>query len=348
LGFYAGYHSTYHRYNGQDGAYYAPLITSQNSGNADVMINGTAYTDDNTNYHYTYAFTTSTGYPAIAAGFYSTSDYQATPADFAYRLTFWELVEFTDSNNNGVLDDGEQIAATIPLQGSWSAIQISNKTSPTNSSLTYLEGQTTTSINASNKTFNATLIFRVANVEINNTFAVTYEPNSAEYEFSTSGYTASNPANRLALLQILSNDPSIPTAADINSTTPAAVAAQIKTNETYGVSIGPYSEGRLEYSNQLNLTNVTFGSYVSQASQLVPGNLTYFDRFIWNGKSVNATTVLAVTLPLSNNASTAQTVAGFAFMDVDVLNIEASSAGIKTVSSILLPLFSVAIVTFVF
>lgn len=318
------------------------------------MMNGTAYTDDNTNYHYTYAVTTSTGYPAIASGFYSTSDYSATPADFAYRLTFWQMVEFTDSNNNGVLDDGEQVAATIPLQGSWSPIQIANKTSPTNSSLTYLEGQTTASISASNKTFNATLIFRVANVEINNTFAITYVPNSAEYEFSTSGYSASNPANRLALLQILSSDPSILAATDINSTTPAADAAQIKTNQTYGVSVGPYSEGRLEYNNQLNLSNVTFGSYVGQASQLVLGNLTNLDKWMWTGKTINETSVLAVTLPLANNASTAQTIAGFAFMDVDVLNTEASSAGskalspgMKSVSSILLSLVTVTIVTFV-
>lgn len=352
LGFYAGYHMTYSRYNLQNGAYYAPLISSQNSGSQDVMINGTAYTDDTNNYHYTFGVITSTGRPALDSAFYSSSDSQATPADFAYRLTFWQLIEFTDTNNNGILDDGEPISSTIPLQGGWSAIQISNKTSATNSSLTYLEGQTTTAINASNHTFNATLVFRVANVQINNTFALTYEPNSAEYEFSLNGYQIGNSANRVALLQVLSYNPSLPSAADINSTTSANVATQIKTNETYGVSIGPYSEGRLEYNSQLNLTNVTFGSYVSQATQQIQGSLTPIDQWIWSGSSPNGTSVLAITLPAPNNGT--QTVAGFAFLDVDVLGLGASSGGnsafsggMTKVSSIALTAVSVLVVTMI-
>lgn len=327
LGFYAGYHTTYSRYNAQEGAYYAPMITSQNSGTQDVMINGTAYTDDTNNFHYTFGVVTSTGRPALDSAFFASSDYNASPADFAYRLTFWQLVEFSDTNGNGILDDGEPVSGTIPLQGGWSTIQISNKTSPANSSLTYLEGQTTTFVNASNHAFNATLVFRVSNVQINNTFALTYEPNSIEYEFSVTNYQLTNPANRVALLQALSYNSLIPTATDINSTTPANVAAQIKTNTTYGASIGPYSEGRLEYSNQLNLTNVTFGSYVSDATQQVQGSLTPIDQWIWNGVSPNGTSILAVTLPLPNNGSTTQTVAGFAFLDVDVLGLGASSAG---------------------
>lgn len=326
IGFYGGYHMTYGRYNAQSGAYYAPQLTSQNSGSADVMINGTAYTADDNNYHYTYGLLTSTGRPALDAAFYASSDNNASPADFAYRLTFWQLVEFTDANNNGVLDDGEAISSSVPLQGGWSTIQISNKTSSANASLTYLEGQTSSVITTSNNsTFNASLVFRVSNLQINNTFALTYEPNSAEYEFSIQGYQPVNQANKLALLQVLSNVPTIPTATDINSTTPADVVAQIKTNETYGLSIGGYSEGRLEYSNQTNFVNVTFGNYSSQASQQVLSSLTPLDNWIWNGASPNETSVLAVTLSALNNGSA--TVAGFAFMDVDVLGVGATGAG---------------------
>jgi hypothetical protein len=317
---------TYGRYNAQSGAYYAPQLTSQNSGSADVMINGTAYTADDNNYHYTYGLLTSTGRPALDSAFYASSDNNASPADFAYRLTFWQLVEFTDANNNGVLDDGEAISSLVPLQGGWSTIQISNKTSSANASLTYLEGQTTSVITTSNNsTFNASLVFRVSNLQINNTFALTYEPNSAEYEFSIHGYQPVNQANKLALLQVLSNVPTLPTATDINSTTPADVITQIKTNETYGLSIGGYSEGRLEYSNQTNFVNVTFGNYSTQASQQVQGSLTPLDNWIWNGASPNGTSVLAVTLSALNNGSA--TVAGFAFMDVDVLGVGATGAG---------------------
>ncbi|RUS23050.1 hypothetical protein BC937DRAFT_93005 [Endogone sp. FLAS-F59071] len=326
---YPGYQTKYYRYNEQTGAFYAPELDVVGNGSPSVLINTTDYTDDINNCHDTFDFSISTGFPNIDSAYSSSSDPTSTPADFYFRLIFWQLVEYTDTNDNGAFDDGvDTVVFSIPLNNvtvPWTSLTFQNKTVETNR--TYQEATTTASLaSASKRMFNISLTFRASNIEVNSTFVLPIIPNAAMFDFLISGYTFKNSSSNLALLTLLTTSENC--YMDINSTDPAVVT-QIKTNATVGVSIGDYSEGRLEWNSNVNVNNLTSASYVQSAMALLVGEPSPIQAYLLgNTTTPDPVSVLAVTIPPGsyNVAAGTANLSGFTFLDADVLNNDNSAA----------------------
>lgn len=326
--FYIGYWGAYHRYNSQTGAYYAPVLSTGGEGTSNVIINGTEYTSDDDNYHYTFNMSTNNVYPMADYSFFASSDPSANPADFAYRLLFANVIEFNDANNNGFYDNGEQVLAVTSLANlPWQPLAVANRTAPNNASQTFIEVTTmasnvTRNNNASDTSFTAYLTWRSSNLQINATDGgVPLQPNSLWYNLSLSGYPLpTSPSTRLAIAQVLSLSTDNNIVFDVNMTTPADVARQIKTNETYGLSLGNYSNGRLEYEPTVNITDVS----QPPSNAGIPSDSNR-NAWIWgNSFDSRQQKLLYISIPYQN--STSPKLTGFGFLDVDVMNAAASGA----------------------
>jgi hypothetical protein len=340
-----GHYSLYHRYNPVNGYYYAPQLTYSGSNTSNVIINGTANSGNGDNYHYSYNISSNNKYLMADHAFFATSDFSAYAADFAYRLQFSDLIEFDDTNQNGFYDANEPVYSVTSLQDlAWEPFQVSNLTASYNTSLSYF--QVTTSANAvynntaANITtptnFKISVTYRASNVQINNTAPISIQPNSLQYDFALQGFpttiASTHATARLGLVQLASTAIDEPIYFDVNTTTPATTASQIRTNETYGLSLGNYTEGRIEYEQKANITDATASGITAAWTSINAQTLAttpYYDStddWIWG--DTNATTgrdnkLLVVTLP---NYGANSTVSGFGFLDTDVMNAMASSA----------------------
>ncbi|RUO96149.1 hypothetical protein BC936DRAFT_142530 [Jimgerdemannia flammicorona] len=330
---YPGYHTKYYRYNAQNGAYYAPQLDVIGNGSLSVLINTTEYTDETNNYHTTFDYSVTTGFPVIDSAYFSTSDREAQPADFYMRLTFWQFIEYNDTNNNNAFEDGvDTILYSVPLNQviiPWASLTFQNKTVETNR--TYQEATTTatlaTTLNQNNtRPFKVSLTFRATNIQINSTFVLPTVPNAAMFDLLVTGYNFTSSSSRFAILTILSTTED--SMMDINSTTPADVAQQIKTNITVGASIGQYSEGRVEWKSSVNVNNLTSPAYVQNAQTLVANKPSPIQSWlVFNYTTPNLISVLAMTVPVDSLNVTIGTanISGFTFLDVDVLNNSSSA-----------------------
>lgn len=340
-----GYYAGYHRYHSSDGAYYAPLITNQGSGSSNVLINGTAYPDDNDNYHYTFNVSArSDQFATIDLAYFDSSDYNANPADFIYRLTMAHILEFDDTNNNGFYDANEKILSISSLQNvNWQPMTVNNRTVANNVSQTYLETTTfanvtynnTASQNQSNANtiFGISMTIRSANLQLNGTASIPLQPNSVQYDIQLQNFPAITPGTlgaanpRTALAQVITTKPFTNIVMDVNSTTPLNIALQTKTNVTYGASVGNFSEGRLEYQPSVNITNMQGISTSTWTNLLDPAQVNRLNApndWAWganNGVDNRQSTMLLVTL--NNNTQ----MSGLAFMDTDVISSAINSAG---------------------
>ncbi|KAJ8651559.1 hypothetical protein O0I10_012882 [Lichtheimia ornata] len=335
--FFGGYWWAYHRYNSHDGNYYAPELNIAGTGTSNVVLNGTEFTSDEDNYYYTFNMTTGYTYPMADHGFFATSDSSANPADFAFRLAFGHIVEFEDTNQNGFYDDGERLLAVTSLANApWQPLSVQNQSMPANNSQTYYE-ITTVARNMSRggaqggggSPFDVYLTWRSSNLQINMTEGVPIQPNSLQYNLSLAGYpiNTDNGNARLAIGQWLITSQDTPVVFDVNTTTPIDVARQIKTNETYGASIGAYSDARLEYEPTVNITPVA--NPPSNISLDSDGNTA---TWIWGDSPQRTNNLLLVSLPW-DNATTSPRLSGFGFLDVNVMSSYASSASPSPVSS---------------
>ncbi|KAI8075553.1 hypothetical protein BDF21DRAFT_423147 [Thamnidium elegans] len=342
-----GYHSAYYRYNQNDGYYYAPAITEQGSNTQHVMINGTTNSGEDNNYRYTFDISTNNQFPIADHAFYSSSDPNAHPADFAYRLQTTQVVEFDDVNQNGFYDANEPILSVTTLQDlKWQNFLVSNITVPNNAGQNYLQTSTFANVtynntspagSTGNPSFGVRITYRASNLQLNNTAPIVMQPNSLQYDFAVEGFprtvAGTHPNARLAFTQLLSTFGDIPTVFDVNMTTPVDVANQIKTNQTYGISIGEYTQGRLEFQNTVNISDV---GGVSTWTTMDPNGLamipTYSqDDWIWgNNQEANTrkNTLLFVTVPGYSNGTGLinASYSSFGFLDTDVMNALASGA----------------------
>ncbi|CAO3667619.1 unnamed protein product [Rhizopus stolonifer] len=313
-----GYSHAYHRYNQNNGYYYAPQLTEQGSNTQNVVINGTAYTGkEEENYRISFNISTSNQFPVVDHAFFSSSDPTSHSADFAYRLQFTHVIEFNDLNNNGFYDANEPVLSTSSLQNlSWQNMQVSNITVPTNSSQFYLQTGTmaNATYNNTNTNFRVKFVWRSSNLQLNQTAPIAMQPNSLQYDFSLEGF---QPHGTVALVQLLSTQLDSPSIFDVNTTTPVAQAQSIKTNATYGLSLGNNTEGRLEYQNNVNLTDVT-GLMLDPASLASAPDP---DTWIW-GTANRAHRLILVSLPQNNNSLG---FSGFGYLDTDVMNALANS-----------------------
>ncbi|KAI7866654.1 hypothetical protein BDF14DRAFT_1811126 [Spinellus fusiger] len=351
---YLGYHSTYHRYNQVTGAYYAPALITQSNGPSNLLINGTEYTSNKDNYHYTFNISTSNVYPMVDHAYYASSDPRAHPSDFVYRLTFSHIVEFDDANQNGLFDVGQdRILAISSLQNAaWQPLLLSNNTVPTNSSQTYLQITTSATIpyNSTGAPFNVQLIWRASNLQLNQSAPIPLQPNSLQYDFSVAGYPSTT--SRLALAQVLTTLPGNTILLDVNATTPIDIANQIKTNQTYGLSVGNFSEGRVEYQNTVNISDPTSTtawinlnpSNISAQSSILPMDWIWgttvpansvsqllFVSIPYTIDTSSSTVPLAINSTLPTDPTTLSnritgTVSGWGFLDTDVMNAADSGA----------------------
>lgn len=353
-----GYHSAYHRYNQNNGYYYAPQLTEQGSNTNNVIINGTANSGKDDNYHISFNISTNNQYPMVDHAFFASSDHNARNADFAYRLQFSQIVEFEDANQNGFYDANEPIYSVTSLQNlAWQPFQVTNITVPNNATQSYLQTGTTATVAYNNTaggnttgspSFTVRITYRTSNLQLNNTAPIIMQPNSLQYDFSVEGFptTVANahPNARLGVAQLLSTHANEPVNFDVNMTTPLNVANQIKTNLTYGLSIGDYTEGRSEYQPTVNISDASSGMAAAwtgglDANTVATAPAYSTDDWIWGAEAAPATRVnklLLITMPgyaASGNASTAgsatmnTTFSGFGFLDADVMNAMASSDG---------------------
>lgn len=280
--------------------------------------------------------------------FFATSDLSAYAADFATRLQFTNLIEFDDTNQNGFYDANEPVYSVTSLQDlSWEPFQVSNLTASYNSSLSYLQAITSANVvynnTAANNTtptnFKIQVTYRASNVQINNTAPISIIPNSLQYDFALQGFPGSiasaHPTARLGLVQLASSEIEDPIYFDVNMTTPVSTASEIRTNETYGLSLGNYTESRIEYENKVNITDATSGGITASWTSINAQSLAtapYYDgtdNWIWGDS--NPTTgrnnrLLVVTLPDYGVNNTNLDVSGFNFLDTDVMNALASGA----------------------
>ncbi|KAL0144457.1 hypothetical protein V8B55DRAFT_1486738 [Mucor lusitanicus] len=317
-----GYHSAYHRYNQNNGYYYAPQLTEQGSNTNNVIINGTANSGKDDNYHISFNISTNNQYPMVDHAFFASSDHNARTADFVYRLQFSQVIEFEDANQNGFYDANEQIYSVTSLQNlAWQPFQVTNITVPNNATQSYLQTGTTATVAYNNTAGNTTgspnftvrITYRTSNLQLNNTAPIIMQPNSLEYDFSVEGFptTVANahPNARLGVAQLLSTSANEPVNFDVNMTTPLDVANQIKTNLTYGLSIGDYTEGRSEYQPTVNISDASGAGIDANTVAAAPGYNT--DDWIWGAESAPSTRVnklLLITMPgysASGNITTA-------------------------------------------
>ncbi|KAI9278399.1 hypothetical protein BDA99DRAFT_492065 [Phascolomyces articulosus] len=321
-----GYYGAYHRYNQDNGAYYAPQL-SAGSDTYYAVMNGTQNTSDEDNYYYTFNMTTLFYHPMADHAYFSSSDPNANPADFAFRTIFSHVVEFDDVNQNGFYDSSEFLVAAMDLKDAqWDyTISVNNHSMPTNQSLWYYEFTTVGRNLTHTRTqqpFDVYLTWRSSNLQINMTEGVPLQPNSLQYNLTLDGYPAlASPTHRLAIGQVISTQSTEYIMMDVNMTTPVDVANQIKTNQTYGMSIGDYNQGRLEYEPTVNISKVdtppTQGGMISEAN---------IAEWIW-GDSVSTRDMhmFYISIPVSSNSNTNTTttnpvLSGFSFLDVNVMN----------------------------
>ncbi|KAI8077956.1 uncharacterized protein B0P05DRAFT_118886 [Gilbertella persicaria] len=332
-----GYHTAYHRYNSETGYYYAPQLTEQGSSTQNVIINGTANSGKDENYHYTFNISTNNQFPMVDHAFFSTSDQSAPISDFVYRLQFTQLVEFEDTNQNGFYDPNEQIYSVSSLRNlAWQPFQVSNITVPNNATQFYLQTSTFANVTYNNTSpfFTVRITYRTSNIQLNNTAPIVMQPNSLEYDFAIEGFPNTRPNARLAVAQLVSTPSDVPINFDVNMTTPVDVANQIKTNMTYGLSIGDYTEGRLEYQNTVNISDVSTISNDLNPQTLASIPTYTEDDWIWgsNASAANRNNkLLFVTMPF--NGSGSASFSGFGFLDTDVMSAMAASAGHRLVQS---------------
>ncbi|KAI8138259.1 hypothetical protein BJV82DRAFT_545931 [Fennellomyces sp. T-0311] len=316
---YAGYNYAYHRYNQDEGAYYAPELSVSGNNTHNAIIHGTEYTSEENNYRYTFNMTTNYGYPMADHAFIATSDTDAHPADFAFRLAFAHIVEFDDANHNGFYDDNETLISAVSFENAtWRPFEISLQQAATNASLTYYEFSTIgQDLTRDNQPFEVQLTWRSTNLQINMTEGVPLQPNSLQYDLKLVSYPMpTNPTHRLAIAQVLTTSPELSVTKDVNFTTPTDVANQIKSNQTYGASLGDYSEARLEYPPSVNITEV--GNHPEQAG--IPKD-TNSASWIWREEiSQRQNRLFYVTIPSSEDSSTPLSLSGFAFLDTNVMN----------------------------
>ncbi|KAI8332131.1 hypothetical protein BC941DRAFT_437598 [Chlamydoabsidia padenii] len=328
-----GYYGAYHRYNNQ-GAYYAPQMSSQGSGSSNIMVNGTAYPSDDDNYHYTInVIARNDQFPTIDMSYFASSDLATTPADFIYRLTLTHIVEYDDLNNNGFYDAQEPILATSSLQKlNWQPMILNNRTVSNNADQTYLETMTGANVtfnSTAGNTFGINLTLRFTNLQLNSTADIPLQPNSVQYDIQLANYpsgarTAVNP--RVSLAQVITTKPFTATVTDVNVTTPVDIARQIKTNVTYGVSVGNYSEGRLEYQTTVNITNLAgISTTLGDPDQVDRGN----DPYLWGwGQGSRVNNMLLVTMNSGGgNLSNSYKLSGLAFLDTDIINSAINNGG---------------------
>lgn len=337
--YYQGYTTKYYRYNYELGAYYAPMLSISGSNTLTRTINATEYTDETNNYHTSFVLDLTAGYPSINAIYYSTSDPSATMADYTFRVAFWELLEFLDTNGNGQFDDGvDVIINTIPLNRTsnpWVPLTLFNRTL-TGTNRTYFEGETTAELlyNQSTsipKLFNATFIFRASNLQVNSTsFALPLEPNSVAFEFSVTGFPFASNLSRLAVLSILSAPDVESSLMDTNTFNTPAVMQRILTDLSVGVSIGDYSEGRFEWKPSILVTNITSLAFVDPMVALLTETLPRLmsTPYAPNGCDNVSSYILAMTVPkdsMNISAGTAN-ISGFSYLDTDVLSSDTNGA----------------------
>lgn len=349
-----GHYNLYHRYNPATGYYYAPELSYSGNNSSNVIINGTANSGNGDNYHYTFNISSNNKFLMADHAFYATSDFSAYAADFATRLQFTDLIEFDDTNQNGFYDANEPVYSITSLQDlTWDAFQVSNLTSSTNSSLSYL--QVVTSANAvynntaTNNTtptnFKIQVTYRASNVQINNTAPISIVPNSLQYDFAVQGFpttvSSTHPTARLGLVQLLATVIEDPIIFDVNMSTPIDTATQIRTNETYGLSLGNYTEARIEYQQKSNISDATSGGITASWTSINTQSLAtapYYDGTddsIWadsNPTTGRDNKLLVVTLPDYGVNNTNLTVSGFGFLDTDILNALANGASLVEMS----------------
>lgn len=334
-----GYHSAYHRYNQNTGYYYAPQLTEQGSNTQNVIINGTAYSGKEDNYRYAFNISTNNQYPLVDHAFYSSSDPNAHPADFTYRLQLSQIIEFEDVNQNGFYDANEPILSVTSLQNlNWQNFLVSNITVPNNNTQSYLQTSTfanvtynnTSPLNTTgNPNFSVRINYRASNLQLNTTAPIIMQPNSLEYDFGVEGFpntvANSRPNAKLAFAQVLSTEVNTPVVFDVNMTTPVDVANQIKTNITYGISIGDYTQGRLEFQPTVNISDVgTINSWTKIDAVELAGTPAYSDWIY--GADVSgakrANKLLFITVPGygNSNETIKASYSSFGFLDTDVMN----------------------------
>ncbi|CAO3630726.1 unnamed protein product [Mucor hiemalis] len=336
-----GYHSAYHRYNQNDGYYYAPQLTYGGSNTQNAIINGTVNSGKNDNYRFNFNLINNNQFPIIDHAFYSSSDPNAKPADFVYRTQFSEIVEFDDLNQNGFYDANEPILSVTSLQNlQWQNFIVTNITVPNNATQSYIQTTTFANVtynntapggNTGGPSFGIRINYRSSNLQLNNTAPIVMQPNSLQYDFNVEGFpnsaASTHPNARLAIAQVLSTRANTPINFDVNMTTPVDVANQIKTNQTYGISVGDYTQGRLEFQNSVNISDVSTVSTWTTIDAVGLASAPSYDQNDWvwgpnaapNGR-VNK--LLFVTVPGYSN-STGPINAGysaFGFLDVDVMN----------------------------
>lgn len=352
-----GYNSAYHRYNQQSGYYYAPQITEQGSNTANVIINGTANSGKDDNYRYAFNISTNNQFPIIDHAFYASSDPNARTADFVYRLQTSQIIEFDDVNQNGFYDANEPILSVTSLQNlQWQNFQVSNITVPNNATQFYLQTGTFANVTYNNTagstatgspSFGVRITYRSSNLQLNNTAPITMQPNSLEYDFAVEGFpntiASARSTAKLAFVQVLSSNANVPIVFDVNVTTPVDVTSQIKTNQTYGISIGDYTQGRLEFQNTVNITDVSgfnAGWTTTFDATSLAGIPAYVSSdWIWGSNapaSNRSNKLLFVTVPGYTNVSSPINAAysSFGFLDTDVMNALANGDNPNAASSL--------------
>ncbi|KAI8138260.1 hypothetical protein BJV82DRAFT_631655 [Fennellomyces sp. T-0311] len=318
---YAGYYYAYHRYNQDDGAYFAPELNASQGGGSVAILNGTENTSDESNYYYQFNMTTAYGYPQADHGYYATSDPEAEPADFRFRLAFAHVIEFDDLNQNGFYDESEEsVVSSVPLSiASWSPFNVTLRQDTVNNSLSYYQFSTTgANLRVNGQPFSVDLTWRSTNVQINMTEGVPLQPNALQYNLTLVDYPLPrNGIRRLAIVQVWTAPfgKQSKFSPDVNITTPIDIANQIKTNRTYGISIGEFNEGRLEYETSVNITHVLDPP---ESFANIP-NDTNMNPWMWrNDFSERYHRLLYISLPLINGTS--PRLSGFSFLDINVLS----------------------------
>ncbi|CAO3576166.1 unnamed protein product [Absidia cylindrospora] len=332
-----GYYGMYHRYNNQ-GAYYAPQMSSQGTGSTNILVNGTAYASDSDNFHYTINVTArSDQFATVDMGYFASSDLNTNPADFIYRLTMAHVVEYDDVNNNGFYDAQEPILSITSLQKvNWQPMVLNNRTVPTNTQQTYLETVTAANITYNNTapatnqpTFGISMTLRATNFQLNGTASIPLQPNSLQYDVQLQNFPgvaqgASHP--RVALAQVVTTKPFTNTVMDVNVTTPTNIAQQTKTNVTYGASVGNFSEGRLEYQPTVYITNMAGVSTSTWTNLMDPAQVNRAnDPNAWGwgdnlGVDARTSTMLLVTFNGNGNSNSSYQLSGLAYLDTDIIN----------------------------
>ncbi|KAI8074152.1 hypothetical protein BC940DRAFT_290169 [Gongronella butleri] len=348
---YVGHYNTYHRY-GQNGYYYVPEMSNQGSGSTNILINGTADAGDD-NYHYTLNVTArSDQFASFDLAYYDSSDLGATPADYVYRLTMAHIVEFDDLNNNGFYDAQEPILSISSLQNvNWQPMTLNNLTANGNSQQTYLQTITaanviynnTSPVPGSNTSFGINLTVRASNLQLNGTASIPIQPSSLQYDVNLQNFPVASGAQnrRVALAQVVTTMQYSGINMDVNTTTPLNVAQQIKTNVTYGVSVGNYSEGRLEYLPSINLTNMNGIPTNTWTNLLDPAAVNRANdpnAWAWGVNVTADQRTNTMILASMNNNNGSFSLSGTAFLDTDI--IQSAIDGTSSAASTAIPRLS--------